>query len=310
MKRYLYAACFTCFFIIAHSRPVSAQTADHLKKADSLFAKQDYKNAREHYLAYLGDTSKNSLAWNRLGYCNQTLGLYADAVTNYNRALANNPNPPVRNVVLSRMARTYSLLNKPEESADYLLKSTAAGYNALPDLDSAADFKNLRSSPKFKTIRREVYETIYPCTKEPRAHDFDFWTGDWDVFATGTRFLVGHSHIEPISGGCAILENWQSTQAQSGKSFNFYDDQVGKWEQDWIGSGGFAAGRQRYINGEYKDGAMRFAFEAKDAKGAVQPGHFIFYNIDSNTVRQYQELSSDGGKTFTAQYDLTYVRKK
>jgi len=309
VKTGIYPIILILLLIVAW-KPACAQNTVALRVADSLFTKQNWKAAKEKYTNYLKDTSVNSLAWNRLGYCNQNLGLYADAVVDYNKALANKPSPPVRNVVLARMARVYSLMNKTDEAKDWLIKATATGYNSLPDLDTLADFKNLRMSANFKTVRQQVYETIYPCTKEPRAHDFDFWIGDWDVYPTGTKQLVGRSHVESMAGGCAILENWTSTQAQSGKSFNYYDDLTGKWEQDWIGAGAFSGGRQRYYNGEYKNGKMQFTYESLDAKGVKQPGNFIFYNIDKDTVRQYQDISTDGGKTFTVSYDFTYVRRK
>jgi tetratricopeptide (TPR) repeat protein len=304
--------CTICLFLLLSMicKPAFAQKTNVLKVADSLFTIQNWKAAKEKYTNYLGDTSVNSLAWNRLGYCNYNLALYTDATTDYNKALANNPPPPVRNVVLARMARVYSIMNKTDEATDWLIKATITGYNSLPDLDSIPDFKNLRMSPKFKEIRQQVYEIAYPCTKEPRAHDFDFWIGDWSVYPTGSQFLVGHSQVESMAGGCAILENWTSTQAENGKSFNYYDQQTGKWEQDWIGSGGFASGRQRYYNGEYKNGAMHFTYETTNAKGEKQAGNFIFYNIDKDTVRQYQDISNDGGKTFTVSYDFTYIGKK
>src|SRR5438045_4777437 len=114
------------------------------------------------------------MIWNRLGFCNQNLGLYSEAIGNYNRSLANKPNPLVKGSAMSRLAMIYSIMNKPDESADWLLKATATGYNALQDLDSLEAFKNLRLASNFKEIRSRVYETVYPCSKEPRNHDFDF----------------------------------------------------------------------------------------------------------------------------------------
>ena len=164
----------------------------------------------------------------------------------------------------------------------------------------------MRQASNFTDIRRKVYETVYPCTAEPHSRDFSFWIGEWDVYQTGSKSLVGHSVVQSISGDCAMLENWTSTQASNGKSINYYNTQTGKWEQDWIGSAG---GAQRYLNGEYKDGAMRFTYETVGAKGAKQIGNFIFYNIDKDTVRQYQDVINDD-KTVTVSYDFTYVRKK
>ncbi len=146
-----------------------------------------------------------------------------------------------------------------------------------------------------------------PCNAKPHSHDFDFWIGEWNVYKSGSNNLVGRSIVQSISGGCAILENWTSTKASEGKSINYYNPGTGKWEQDWIGSAG---GPQRYYNGEYKNGAMHFTYETTNAKGAKVSGNFIFYNIDKDTVRQYQDIINDDGKTITVSYDFTYVRKK
>jgi len=145
-----------------------------------------------------------------------------------------------------------------------------------------------------------------PCASEPHTHDFDFWIGEWDVYPTGAQKLVGHSLVQSISGGCGLLENWTASQGGDGKSVNYYNLATGKWEQDWIGSGG---GAQRYLNGVYKDGAMQFTYEFIDKQGNKKTGNFKFYNIDKNTVRQYQDVNNDDGKTVTVSYDLTYKRK-
>ncbi len=67
---------------------------------------------------------------------------------------------------------------------------------------------------------------------------------------------------------------------------------------------------QEFVNGEYKDSAMRFDFTTIDAKGNKIIGRFIFYNRGSNQVRQFNETSNDDGKTWTISYDFTYIRKK
>ena len=149
-------------------------------------------------------------------------------------------------------------------------------------------------------------QELQPCSAEPHSHDFDFWIGEWDVYKTGTKTIVGHSVVQSISGGCAILENWTSVKGNSGKSINYYNPATGKWEQDWIGSGG---GPQRYLNGVYKDSAMQFTYEST-ANNKPVTGNFKFYNIDKNTVRQYQDVNNEDGKTVTVSYDLTYVRTR
>ena len=301
-------AVITLLLIAGSVNGLFAQkTKSSLQVADSLYAKQDWKGARQNYLKYINDTSTNAIAWNRLGYANHNLGFYDEALKDYQKALGNKPSPPVRGVALERMARVYSLLNKPDEASDWLLKVGATGYNILPDLDTLADFKNVRQAANYSDIKKKIYATVYPCAAEPHSHDFDFWIGEWEVYQTGSKYLVGRSIVQSIAGECAILENWTSTQAQTGKSINYYNPSTSKWEQDWIGSGG---GPQRYLNGEYKDNVMHFTYETVNAKGQKVTGNFKFYNIDKNTVRQYQDVNNDDGKTVTVSYDFTYVRKK
>jgi hypothetical protein len=117
--------------------------------------------------------------------------------------------------------------------------------------------------------------------------------------------MVGHSIVQNVAGGCALLENWTSTQASNGKSINYIDPENGKWEQDWIGSSG---GPQRFLKGDYRDNAMRFVYES-NSNGTKTTGNFIFYNIGPNEVRQFQDMSTDGGKTFQTSYDFTYIRR-
>ncbi len=307
MKK-IYGIILYVAILMATNQKTYGQLTNELQRADSFYMNKNWGTAKMIYLKYLGDTSKNSMIWNRLGFCNQNLGLYADAIADYNKSLANNPNPLVKGSAMSRLAMVYSIQNKPEESTGWLLKATATGYNALQDLDSLAAFKNLRSASNFKEIRLKVYEMVYPCSREPRNHDFDFWIGDWNCYRTGTQILSGTSHVEAMAGGCAILENYSATQAYSGKSFNFYDTIKGKWEQNWIGSGG-SSDRQRYYNGEYKNGSMHFTYEIVNTDGSKTKGTFIFYNISKDSVRQYQDVTDDSGKIISVTYDLTYLRK-
>jgi tetratricopeptide (TPR) repeat protein len=279
-----------------------------LRSADSLYFSKSWKEAKTEYKKFLSDTSTNAVVWNRMGYCNQNLGLYSEAISDYNKSLANHPVPIVKSSVESRMAMVYSLLNKTSEAEDWLIKATLTGYNSLNDLDSLDAFSNLRASANFPEIRQHVYEIIYPCSINPRNHDFDFWIGDWNCYRTGSKILSGYSHVESMAGGCAILENFLSTQAYSGKSFNFVDTATGKWVQDWIGSGG-PGDRQHFYNGEYRDSIMHFVYEKTNTNGEKVKGNFIFYFINKNTVRQYQDVMNADGKTVSVVYDLTYLRK-
>jgi hypothetical protein len=156
-----------------------------------------------------------------------------------------------------------------------------------------------------------IAQTSLPCMTDSKAREFDCWIGEWEAFVTGTDKLAGHSRIDRASGGCMILENWTSVGSQQfeGKSMNFIDPVTKKWKQVWIGSGQ-SPNATEFLNGEYRDGAMRFEFESLDKAGKKILVQFHFYNQGPDKVRQLHQTSADDGKTWTVTYDFTYIRKK
>jgi tetratricopeptide (TPR) repeat protein len=300
---------FFVWLLMLSTKSVYSQPAFELKKADSLYQDKKWELAKQYYAKYVGDDSSNSMFWNRLGYCNQNLGNLAEAIRNYQKVFALHPSPLVKSSAEFRLAMVYSMLNKNPESADWLMKASYSGYNGLNELDSLPAFAGLRAGPGYPELRKKIYGLLFPCSQDPRNRAFDFWIGDWNCYRNGTQILSGYSHIESIAGECAILENYTSVQGYTGKSFNFYDTIRGKWEQDWIGSGG-ASDRQRFYNGEFRDGAMRFTYEMDNPGGEKIKGNFIFYNISRDSVRQYQDVTNEQGKTISVTYDLMYLRRK
>ena len=277
------------------------------READSLYAAQDYQHAKPIYEKLLTEDSKDAFHFNRLGFSAFNTGDMSKAEKFFSLALAANPALPIKASTLSRMARVKALKHQDQEAMDLIDSAVGSGYVSLKELDTLKDFTTLRGQDQFKKSRARVFNLIYPCANDPRANEFDFWIGEWEVYVTGTNAYAGHSLIQKISGGCALLENWTSS-ASEGKSLNFIDDSSGKWKQVWVGS--YANGKQDFFHGEYKEGAMRFTYETKDSQGNRQPGRFIFYNQGPEQVRQFNEFSSDNGKTWTTSYDLTYKRIK
>ncbi|SEP36397.1 tetratricopeptide repeat protein [Mucilaginibacter sp. OK283] len=284
-------------------------TSGGIKKADSLFFAQNWTGAQKQYRLVLADTSHNGLAWNRLGFCEYNLGNYQAAIGAYQKALMGKPAAPLKAIVYSRRAKVYALQGKIAISVNDLDSATAYGYSNLAEMDTLNDFGSLRNNPGFKQIRQKVYFTLNPCMANAQARQFDFWVGEWNVYPTGTNTLAGHSLVQMVSGGCALLENWEATNgSSSGKSLNFIDEANGKWKQTWVGN--YANGIQEFVNGQYADGAMRFTFTTTDAQGHPLTGRFIFYNLGADKVRQFNETSADGGKTWVTAYDFTYIRIK
>ena len=141
------------------------------------------------------------------------------------------------------------------------------------------------------------------CTA-PEYRQFDFWIGEWDVVTTQGHDPAGSSSIQLILDKCVILENW--TGGVTGKSFNHYDPTTKKWIQDWVDS----ASASVHFEGALDNGVMSFYADNLNPDGTHARRHLQFFKLDEDHVRQFSQQSSDGGKTWSVEYDLTYNRKK
>ncbi len=281
-----------------------------LSQADSLFTAQQWKQAINAYEAVLKSTPENALAWNRLGFSYHNTGGHDKALTCYERALSYNPSAALLPVIHSRMARIHSTRKDIDKAFDAMGKALTAGYTNRGELQNQPEFAAIRDDERFQSLIQRAEQNAMPCLSLSQARQFDFWIGEWDAYVTGTQNLAGHSRIERASGGCMILENWTSrgNVPFEGKSMNFVDPSTNKWKQVWIGSNGLNV--TEFLNGEYRDGAMRFEFETTNAQNQKQLVHFYFFNESPDQVRQLHEISSDDGKTWVTTYDFTYKRRK
>jgi hypothetical protein len=137
----------------------------------------------------------------------------------------------------------------------------------------------------------------------PEHRQFDFWIGSWDVFETQTGMPAGHSLIERVYDGCALRENW-SEPGFTGGSLNHYGAQDGRWRQTWTDS----AGAWREFVGGLQDGRMVLVwrYASKDAEAGEVQVRMTFTPEPGGEVRQYSDVSSDGGRTWRLRYDYTY----
>jgi hypothetical protein len=141
---------------------------------------------------------------------------------------------------------------------------------------------------------------------------FDFWIGDWDVYA-GDQ-LAGTNTITSEHGGCVIAEHWVGAKGLTGASFNVYDSATKRWHQTWVDS----SGALLLLNGRFDDGAMRLASDAAtDAHAAGNGSETQSRTLDritwtpnaAGTVRQLWEQSTDGGRSWTIAFDGLYRRR-
>ena len=151
-----------------------------------------------------------------------------------------------------------------------------------------------------------------PCTTDPVYRQFDFWIGEWDVYAKNGK-KAGDSKIDLILDSCIILENWKSANVSqgvyyAGKSFNTYNAATKQWQQTWVDNTGNTT---EFLRGNGSDGKIvYYADKVMDPKGKSFMRRLTFTKLSNDKVRQFGERSDDEGKTWTTEYDLEYRRKK
>lgn len=145
-----------------------------------------------------------------------------------------------------------------------------------------------------------------PCMADSNARRFDFWVGEWDVTPAGDTTVVGHSNVQIVSGGCALLENWTAGNGSQGKSLNSYNSGLAHWQQYWVGQNG---GVTEYRDSRWDGKTLVFLAHSRNAKGGFEQ-RLSFTPLDSNTVRQLGEISTDGGRSWKVGYDFHYHRRK
>lgn len=281
-----------------------------VRQADSLFFNKEYRKALSFYSDYLKANVAIPISTQlRLGFCRQYTADYNGAFTVYAGLHIPSLSPVQKMQLYSRMAMLSSHNNNLDEATRFMDSAATYGFVNLWELENLPDFNNLRASKEYKNIYQKILINAYPCSQRPQARHFDFWIGEWEVYNNQyPNHKVGISLIENGPGGCSILENYTAFEnAFSGKSQNWYDPNTGKWTQLWIGSGG---GFQTYTDGVYTEGAMRFVYQRPGPNGISTSGNFVFENLGPDKVRQYQNVTTDDGKTYSMVYDFVYFRKK
>jgi hypothetical protein len=116
---------------------------------------------------------------------------------------------------------------------------------------------------------------------------------------------AGTSGVQNILGECVIFENWTGAHGGAGKSFNFVDPGSGKRRQVWVSNQGTSIDSTGGLEGEN----MVCYADSRDGNGKPFRKKLTFFNLAPRGVRQFSQRSSDAGKTWSVEYDFTYVRK-
>lgn len=142
-----------------------------------------------------------------------------------------------------------------------------------------------------------------PCSASEH-RQFNFWIGTWDVHNPEGR-QVGTNKIEPILGGCVLLESWKAAGPHAGHSYNIWDKATGRWHQTWVDNSGLLL----LLEGGLEGDAMVLVGERPAREGSTRE-KITWTPISPDSVRQRWVSSADGGATWSTVFDGLYLRRR
>jgi hypothetical protein len=149
-----------------------------------------------------------------------------------------------------------------------------------------------------------------PTCADSRAHEFDFWLGDWEVTAQdksapGKPRIVGFNRITPILDGCVLQEHWHGISGSAGSSLNFYDSSRRKWRQFWV----WREGTTLELEGARSGNRMVMEGDSTGPDGRPLRNRITWFDNGDGTVRQLWEVSGDGGQAWRVEFDGLYRQR-
>ena len=271
-------------------------------RANAAFMAKNFREAAPLYAELLEDNPLNGKAWYNLGFSQNMNGEFAKSASSFEKSYTAGFMPVLS---MYNAACGYSRIGDKAKALFWLQKIADAGYRDAGQISRDADFDNIRNEPKYAQILEQVKGNATPCEKSAEARQFDFWVGEWAVWAPGGQ-EAGKSKVERAIDQCALVENWWGVTGSQGKSLNLYNTSLKKWQQFWVDNGGVST----LYTGERVGNEMRFQADSVTKEGKPVKRKMTFFIQDDGKVRQVGESSVDNGKTWTVEYDLVYTRVK
>ena len=139
----------------------------------------------------------------------------------------------------------------------------------------------------------------------PNARALDFWIGEWEV-RNAKGQLAATSLIEPVAGGCGIVERYRGAPGPAGNRYvgaglHAFDPVALTWSQLWIDTRPAIT----EMRGRASGGGVKYEWLVTTAPGRPTRKRYLLSKVDDG-VRQLGERSDDGGTTWTVEFDLWY----
>ena len=275
-------------------------------KADIAYTGQQWSLAESSYASLLANDPSNARFWYRLGVSQRGNKGYPQALTSFEKARALGVGKGLPAFLVDyEVATTYAAMGNAALALDFLKKSAIGGFAQLSRLEGDAEWNAVRANPQFIALAKQVSHNAAPC-EDAEFKQFDFWIGDWDV-TSPDGVQRGTSHISKEMGGCVIWENWTSANSPYfGKSYNTYNVSLKRWEQYWVDNSAGTIFFFGNLNGSVMD---YWTEDIPQPNGDKLRRHLQFFNLSPDKVRQFSQGSTDGGKTWSVEYDFTYNRR-
>jgi hypothetical protein len=135
----------------------------------------------------------------------------------------------------------------------------------------------------------------------------DFTVGEWDVFTGGKK--TAEVTMEKSLDGCAIAERWTVPAGEKGNGLGLfvYSALLKGWSYLWASDTGSTTA---FTGTLIRPGEIRYVTEKPLGGGKVRLRHWTLSAQPDGKVRELSVGTEDGGKTWTTEYDLMWVRRK
>jgi hypothetical protein len=143
------------------------------------------------------------------------------------------------------------------------------------------------------------------CAADSTHRALDFWLGDWAISAVGGG-PASTSNVSLDLDKCLVVERWDGGRGHTGENIFAYSD----GDQSWHGIFADNQGHVHvFVDGKVAAGSAEFTGPSRGEHGETVLNRITIRRISSTQAEQSWEKSSDGGKTWSAQFNLDYTRK-
>lgn len=293
--------------LVAAAQTTPQPPAEQLQKAGQAFGAQQWPEVLAQYSDIAARFPTHALSRFRVGVAQLELGRLAEAEKNLREGERLGVAP---GAAAYRLGQLHAEAGRTDSAVAQLIRSaTNVFFVPMATLEGDPHLAKVKATARWSEVVKAFDAIARPCMHDARYREFDFWIGEWDVRPVANPAAPPTESIITLEfNGCVVHEHWKPVNAGGGESFNIFDRSFGQWRQTWVD--GFGA--QHDYRGKLEGKNMVYYGELPPPPGQTARSHtrLTFFNISPDSVRQFGETSTDGGKTWSVSYDLMYVRRK